>query len=70
MAIALDTKGPEIRTGMTASGGDVDLPKGATITVRLPRQQAPPLADRLGLTPRAGLAEGAREGGGRAGPGS
>jgi len=33
VAIALDTKGPEIRTGMTASGGDEPLTKGATVTI-------------------------------------
>lgn len=33
VGIALDTKGPEIRTGMTASGGDHMLQKGAKIVV-------------------------------------
>lgn len=33
IAIALDTKGPEIRTGMLAGEGDVKLEKGNTVTV-------------------------------------
>merc|ERR1711865_1037790 len=33
IGIALDTKGPEIRTGMLASGGDVELVQGSTVTV-------------------------------------
>jgi len=33
VGIALDTKGPEIRTGMTATGGDVNLVKGSMVTV-------------------------------------
>merc|ERR1711865_1075186 len=32
IGIALDTKGPEIRTGMLASGGDVELVQGSTVT--------------------------------------
>jgi pyruvate kinase len=33
IAIALDTKGPEIRTGMMVDGKDVTLEKGSTVTV-------------------------------------
>eukprot|EP00033_Pygsuia_biforma_P000756 GCRY01000883.1.p1 GENE.GCRY01000883.1~~GCRY01000883.1.p1 ORF type:complete len:654 (+),score=163.66 GCRY01000883.1:118-2079(+) len=33
LAIALDTKGPEIRTGLTKDGGEIQLTEGDTVTV-------------------------------------